>query len=954
LECVTPPSRTKLVDGVEVVYFNAQCISNKLDELRSLLDDCPQIGVVLIAETWLTDADKDDIFSRLNDFELIRCDRSGRKHGGVAILVKSKLNPKLLSSKSFNGFAEHLFIELQNNDYHVKIGVVYRSPSIRLGDDQELIASLRTELEKQGDVILVGDFNLPELYPELTVATGPPVLYNDLFSDFGLFQTVDSPTRGKNVLDLLLTNDLLLVSDVIVDVPFSTSDHDMLRFHVNVPSPDSESNYRPKPDFSKADFASMKDFLSTIDWENLLANQGVDEKWATYTDILSYAIHLFVPLSRPRTAAKHRKHAKSARKRKAQSKKKKLYKKYRAARSREVRDARYLKMKIAARELKEVERAETLEAETKVLHSNNNRTFFKFVNSKLTSKGRIPALFNKNGIKCEDAADKANALNEQFASVFTYDDGVSPPFPRRTDVSLDTVDVSPEKVLSVLKKLKPKPSRGPDGIPSVLLKNCAESLAGPLSTIFQASLDDGIVPGDWRTATIAPIYKRKGKTSDPANYRPVSPTSASCKVLETIIKDEIVSHMRSLGLLNRAQHGFLSKKSTATNLLTSLNKWYKAVDKGSVIHCAFLDFAKAFDTVSHPKLLLKLKSYGINGVLLNWISTWLHNRTQTVAVDGFESQACPVDSGVPQGTVLGPILFLIFVNDLAEVVHEDGCSIFADDTKIHAVCEKGTLTSPTLASSLQCVHEWAKTWQLSLSIPKCSVFCFGSSTADVSYSIDDTELPQVREIKDLGVFLSSCMKTSVHCTKVAKKALSMGSHIFRCFRTRKWEFLKAMFRVYVRPIVEYCSPVFSPYLLRDIRQIERVLRSYSKRIPGLRYLPYASRLKRLGLCSLEEGRIRADLILTFRILKGLTDLPREDFFEFSHLTATRGNSLKLKIPLARLDPSHHSFTRRVPAIWNALPDNVVTAPSIASFKSRLSKVDLRMYVRGSDTEAPEE
>ncbi len=157
-----------------------------------------------------------------------------------------------------------------------------------------------------------------------------------------------------------------------------------------------------------------------------------------------------------------------------------------------------------------------------------------------------------------------------------------------------------------------------------------------------------------------------------------------------------------------------------------------------------------------------------------------------------------------------------------------------------------------------------------------------------------------------------------------------------------------MFRTYVRPAIDYCSPVFCPYLLQDIRVVERVLRSYTKRIPGLRYLPYARRLQMLDLRSLEEGRIRADLILTYKILNGLVDVPPHDFFQLAPFTATRGNSRKLTIPRARLDPSRHFFTRRVPPIWNALPDNIVSAPSADSFKSRLATTDLSHLIRGFD------
>jgi hypothetical protein len=206
-------------------------------------------------------------------------------------------------------------------------------------------------------------------------------------------------------------------------------------------------------------------------------------------------------------------------------------------------------------------------------------------------------------------------------------------------------------------------------------------------------------------------------------------------------------------------------------------------------------------------------------------------------------------------------------------------------------------------------------------------------------------LPYVNQVTDLGILLSQSTKTSEQCEKVAKKALRVGSHIFRCFQTRSQKFLKDMFRVYVRPVVEYNAEIFSPYLLKDIRFLERALRSFTKRFPGLRNFSYERRLQILNMQSLEESRLRTELALTFKILKGHVDIEHSDFFEFSTVSRTRGHSMKLKIPRCRLDPVKNFFTNRIPVVWNALPNDVVSAPSVAAFKSRLAKVSLRRFLK---------
>lgn len=470
----------------------------------------------------------------------------------------------------------------------------------------------------------------------------------------------------------------------------------------------------------------------------------------------------------------------------------------------------------------------------------------------------------------------------------------------------------------------------------------------PLTLIFRQSISKGVLPTDWLDAVVVPLYKKKGSNSAPENYRPISLTSPCCKVLETLVKKRILGHALACNLISPTQHGFLAKKSTLTNTLTCLNKWFKALEHGEIVHSVFLDFAKVFDTVSHTKLLHKLGAYGVRGDVLAWVKAFLSNRSQRVRVGSTFSNSVRVTSGVPQGTVLGPLLFLLYINDLHESIETD-CSFFADDAKLYTVCKKTVGTVKTLARSLESVNKWAKTWQLSLSVPKCTVFCFGRAQVVPVYKIGDNSLETQSDVTDLGVLLSKTGKASNHCLKVSKKGLQMVSMIYRMFRCRNRQFLVDMFRIYVLPTVAYNSSVWSPYLLQDIRRVERVLRTFTRRIPGMHTLSYKARLSALNMCSLEETRIRTDLILTYRILNHLIAVDRADFFSFATETRTRGHSQKLYIPRCKLDPSKHFFSNRIPKIWNDLPEQVVTSPSLTLFKKRLQTVDLSVHIKGLDT-----
>jgi hypothetical protein len=606
------------------------------------------------------------------------------------------------------------------------------------------------------------------------------------------------------------------------------------------------------------------------------------------------------------------------------------------------------KLREATNAVRRACRNDRLCREQAVLNAKDNAAFFRYVNSQISSKGSIPVLKNRDGTRCLDPKSKAEALNNQFASVFTVDDGRLPPFENKNVETLDALVITEESVFEALKLQPAKTSVGPDKIPPILLKKCAQGMSLPLTKIFQRSVDTGVLPTDWLDAVVVPIFKKKGSNSAPENYRPVSLTSPCCKVLETLFKKRILDHLLKFGLLTELQHGFLASKSTLTNTLTCLDKWFKAVDDGKVVHSVFLDFAKAFDTVSHPKLLHKVSAYGIRGNVLAWLESLLSNRSQRVRVGNTFSVPVNVTSGVPQGTVLGPLLFLLYINDLPDVI-KTVSAFFADDCKLFTICDKSVVSDPKMGESLKLVHQWATTWQLSLSVPKCTVFIFGHPKVPPNYRIGDHILETRSDVSDLGVLLSETAKSSNHCLNISNKGLQMVSMIFRNFSTRNRQFLCSMFNVYVLPVLSYNSPVWSPYLLKDIRRVERVLRTFTRRIPGLSGLTYKDRLATLKMCSLEESRIRSDLILCYRVLNNLVCLDSAQFFTQSTETRTRGHPLKLYIPPVNHDYSKYFFSNRVPKIWNALPCDVVMAPSLTLFKKRLQAVDLSAYIRGFDT-----
>ena len=339
---------------------------------------------------------------------------------------------------------------------------------------------------------------------------------------------------------------------------------------------------------------------------------------------------------------------------------------------------------------------------------NDSKNFYAYVRSKQKVRGKVGPLENNRGNILSDGFHMAEVVNEYFSSVFTTEDISSLPVPftkfeGNKSEHLGQLFVTPEMIAQKIKKMKDNKSPGVDGIPPKLFKE----ISTPLANFFNLSLEKGIVPSEWKEANITPLFK-KGSRNKPENYRSVSLTSVVCKLLETLIRDHMVEFLVKHKLINTSQHGFLKARSCLTNLLCFLEEITKWVDDGSPVDVVYLDFQKAFDKVPHQRLLLKLKAHGIVNDVINWIEKWLTHRRQRVIVDGEISNWKSVLSGVPQGSVLGPILFLIYINDLEDDISSK-VPKFADDTKVFRKVTNDT-DKQSLQDHLDKLVKWSAKW----------------------------------------------------------------------------------------------------------------------------------------------------------------------------------------------------------------------------------------------------
>ena len=530
--------------------------------------------------------------------------------------------------------------------------------------------------------------------------------------------------------------------------------------------------------------------------------------------------------------------------------------------------------------------------------------------------------------------EKACLFSEQFSSVFIKDNGILPHFQPNCNSNLCTFTCSVNDVIKIVKSLKNDSSSGLDNFTPFFLKNILAYIANPLNKLFNVSLDEGKIPEDWKKASIIPIFK-KGDRQNVKNYRPVSLTSTICKILERIIREQLMKYLLDNNIIPSEQHGFMPKKSTMTNLIECMDSWTKNFDIGVQTDVLYLDYSKCFDSVSHTKLIFKLSRYGISGSALKWFESFLLGRNQCVKINSALSPMSGVISGVPQGSVLGPILYLCFSADAKSVISHCEFKVYADDTKLFKAIMSFDDCN-LLQQDLDAIAQWSTAWQLKLNPDKTKCLSLGNVKFPHNYLLYNNSIDLVHSMSDLGVIVRSDLKFTQHCSMITRKAYFSIKGLFNTFKGHDSHFYVFMYYCYIRPMLESSSPAWSPILKGNIDLLERVQRYFTKRLPGFNHLSYAERLFVLKMDSLEHRRARADIILFYKLISGdvIVDLYNPYQFVFSY----RGHCKTLFKFQCRTERRRYFWLNRITNFWNKLPQNAVSANSIDVFKSILTDV----------------
>lgn len=801
--------------------------------------------IVVICETWLNEHHNTSEVVDCNFYNVVRKDRCKVKTGcirggGVLIAVRTRFTVKILPLKyelPNTDIDQIIVVVTFAGNFEIILFVSYIPPNSPFEIYETHFKNCNYHLNNLKPYqypIYVGDFNLGHLswnncnnLVPFHVNSNIDSLFFDFLCIQNLIQINNIYNENSRLLDLVLVDKELVseVSSPVVPIFGNSVHHSPVIVDFSMCSyqpvlPDFEQNY----DFHNADFASLNSYFNHIDWTSLSHESYLINMYSLFLKILYEGFSLFVPkkiIRSNRIPPWYNKRLTNLK-----NKKNKAYKRFREDKSNLDLKNIYSHCQNDFNTLNSFLYKSYI-LMTEISLKQNSKVFWTFVNSKRKSNG-LPSYMFYCGNGSSEPTEICNLFADFFKSVYSSDCNMNN---FHTDLEplfdISNIELNCSDVEIALSELDIKTTLDNDGICNLLLKSCSNSLSYPLFLIFQTSLSTGKFLDCWKIAHVVPIHK-SGCKQDISNYRPISKIQCIPKLLEKIVTIKIKPILNNIFCDN--QHGFRIGRSTTTNLSLFCNYVYHNFDRKLQTDVIYTDFAKAFDKVNLTALCIKLEKLGFSSNFLQWITSYLSNRFQIVKINSNYSYQFHVTSGVPQGSHLGPLLFLLFINDLPKTIRFSQSLLFADDLKLFRSISNLS-DCYLLQQDIDALADWCDANYLVLNIKKCQIFSLYRINSNITfnYKIRSVGLERVSLIKDLGIFLDRKLNFTDHIDFIISKAYSMLGFLKRNTAEFSDPFtLKALYNALVRPHLEYCCIIWNPIFSSHSIRIERVQKNFTR------------------------------------------------------------------------------------------------------------------------------
>ena len=946
------PEPTQILNKLTVAHININSITSptKIEELNQFVVTS-DVKILAITETKLDDSVNSSMY-QIKGFHSPLTKHRNRHGGGVAVYVHTSLPVQHLKALELSEH-EWLWAKIKLPALTLIICCTYLPPNLSAQQQQSFIDDFSEsvcEAQKHSPaaILTLGDFNTGNIYLDHhhhnhNGTSSFDHTLKDAADALDLKQLIIEPTRisqsSSNLRDLIFTSNDNIISNSGTLSSFGQLDHFPIYATIQIPT--VEENKLPVTkniwDYSKTNIPLLTETLQNVSWDDIL-QRDIHTATDTFISTLQEAARLTIPIKQINLNHRQKTWINGDLKRNIR-KRDRLFKT--AKRTNDPNDwNRWKIQRNCVTAINKRLKSQYLKGQVdKLLTQRRDPHKYHQTLRNITGRFRddtIPPLETSEGNIITDNPSKVTALNDYFAAQTFLDisDEQEPPPNTNTQPVpvLANISTTEQEVLYYLNSIDPNKSTGPDNIPTKFLKMTALLIAKPLAMLFNASLSSGIYPNAFKEANVRPIFKNKGSPSDFTSYRPISLLSPLSKIFEKIVYKQMYSHFTENNLLTDKQSGYRKNHSTQDQLLYLTDNLYKSLDDGHNFTAVYLDISKYFDTIWHKGLLYKCEhEFGITGQLLNWLKSYLTDRKQRVILGNDLSPLLTLKAGCPQGSVLGPLLALIYLNKLSTKTKND-ILFFADDTSLYSPHATDIqLTQTSLQDDLDVIYNYGKDWAITFNPAKTiqQTFSHQRTPQIPKLTFGGHPIPIKQNHTHLGVTLSTDLRFHEHINNICQKVNKTLGPLYPIARYLPRQILDQIYKIYIRPHFDYCDAIYDGHItIRDTTRLETLQNRTARLVTGTLFRTPTDKLrKELGWELLTQRRQIHKLILYHKLSDPNQPTPN---YITSRIPNTRARDTNILLRNAnthtrlphRTSSYYKSFFPATIRNWNQLPETI--------------------------------